>query len=270
MSSYKIAKRKYNNLIERSIKKKKRYFFFNFKLKYNPQEMDIIPDVEMKFIEFCTSLKDELFREKIEWHYSRFCLLDAKEDKGKEGDRLKEILSDKTESDKINDYNYDIKAIDVYEYIRKQMSKLNELKKINVSLLNTYKNEIFDFEYEDFAKWYKEDEHNRKCYYCGITENNIQDLLEKFNMNKDFMFYPRGEKMEVDRRDPIDDYSIEKDTIALCCYWCNNAKTDEFTEDEFKKIATGIKEVWEKRLRKAKIIGDTERLIPGYIVSQSS
>ncbi|WP_188117205.1 hypothetical protein [Campylobacter concisus] len=34
----------------------------------------------------------------------------------------------------------------------------------------------------------------------------------------------------------------------MACYWCNNAKTDEFSPEEFKPIAEGIREVWNKRL----------------------
>jgi len=34
----------------------------------------------------------------------------------------------------------------------------------------------------------------------------------------------------------------------MSCYWCNNAKTDEFFVDEFKEIARGINYAWQKRL----------------------
>jgi len=36
----------------------------------------------------------------------------------------------------------------------------------------------------------------------------------------------------------------------MACYWCNNAKTDEFDGDEFKEIGEAIKKVWKKRLKK--------------------
>ena len=55
--------------------------------------------------------------------------------------------------------------------------------------------------------------------------------------------------MEIDRIDPSGDYS--KENIVLCCYWCNNAKTDEFSYFEFKKfIAPEIQEIWEIRLQR--------------------
>ena len=37
--------------------------------------------------------------------------------------------------------------------------------------------------------------------------------------------------------------------IILSCYWCNNAKSDEFSLSEFKEIARGINHTWNKRLR---------------------
>ena len=57
----------------------------------------------------------------------------------------------------------------------------------------------------------------------------------------------RGYSMEVDQKNAFAGYS-DKNCVASC-YWCNNAKTDEFNYDEFKeKIAEGITGVWNKRL----------------------
>ena len=54
--------------------------------------------------------------------------------------------------------------------------------------------------------------------------------------------------MEVDRKKPNEEYHIKN--LALCCYWCNNAKTDEFSEEDFKVIGSVIRIVWNKRLKK--------------------
>jgi len=35
----------------------------------------------------------------------------------------------------------------------------------------------------------------------------------------------------------------------MVCYWCNNAKTDEFTEEEFSKIGREIRNIWDDRLK---------------------
>lgn len=34
----------------------------------------------------------------------------------------------------------------------------------------------------------------------------------------------------------------------MACYWCNNAKTDEFTAEEFKEIGKEIRKIWDVRL----------------------
>ena len=59
----------------------------------------------------------------------------------------------------------------------------------------------------------------------------------------------REDSMEIDRKNSNKEYTA--DNIVLCCYWCNNAKSDEFTFDEFKKyIAPGINQTWNDRLRR--------------------
>ncbi len=83
-----------------------------------------------------------------------------------------------------------------------------------------------------------------RCCYCHITVEDINELIDKEKIFK--KRETRGFTMEIDRKDPNKEYS--KENIVLCCYWCNSAKTDEFTESEFKAIASGIKEVWQKRL----------------------
>jgi hypothetical protein len=36
--------------------------------------------------------------------------------------------------------------------------------------------------------------------------------------------------------------------LALCCYWCNNAKSDEFSAEEFQPVAEALGQVWRQRL----------------------
>jgi hypothetical protein len=40
--------------------------------------------------------------------------------------------------------------------------------------------------------------------------------------------------------------------LSFACNWCNNAKTDTFSEDKFKAIGKAIGEVWRKRLNQIK------------------
>jgi hypothetical protein len=53
--------------------------------------------------------------------------------------------------------------------------------------------------------------------------------------------------LEVDQKNPNGGYV--EGNIVWACSWCNNAKTDTFTKDEFKYIACGINITWNKRLQ---------------------
>jgi hypothetical protein len=99
----------------------------------------------------------------------------------------------------------------------------------------------------DFYEWYNTPD--KKCQYCGITENQLEllnaqpDVINKRNST-------RGRSLEIDRKVSSEKYENIKN-LAWSCYWCNNAKTDTFTEEEFKIIGKAIGEVWKKRLANA-------------------
>lgn len=104
-----------------------------------------------------------------------------------------------------------------------------------------------DLSFKDFSAWYKTNEFTeRKCEYCGITEQEIKRL---FDSDKIYTkrIYSRGMSMEVDKRDPRKPYELKN--LVMSCYWCNNAKTDEFSEEEFHLIASAISSVWKSRLK---------------------
>jgi 5-methylcytosine-specific restriction endonuclease McrA len=88
-------------------------------------------------------------------------------------------------------------------------------------------------------------ENTTKCYYCEITKEQIVELGNKGKLRKKNL---RGWSLEIDRKNPNLEYFA--DNCVMACYWCNNAKTDEFTAEEFKEIAKGIKKVWSNRLSK--------------------
>ena len=95
----------------------------------------------------------------------------------------------------------------------------------------------------EFYYWYKTTD--RKCHYCGITENEIAQLINKGLKNKRGM--TRGRSLEIDRKIADKEYA-DISNLTYSCYWCNNAKTDTFTEEEFKEIGKVISKIWEKRL----------------------
>ena len=84
---------------------------------------------------------------------------------------------------------------------------------------------------------------NGKCSYCGLSISQVYTLAEKKEL---FTKRSRGYTLEVDQIDPYGNYTDEN--CAPSCYWCNNAKTDEFKVGEFKEIARGINKVWNLRL----------------------
>lgn len=83
------------------------------------------------------------------------------------------------------------------------------------------------------------------CEYCGITLEQINLLAENKQIKGKAL--NRRYSLEIDRKAPNQEYTLEN--IAMACYWCNNAKTDEFTVEEFQPIAEGIRKVWNQRLR---------------------
>ncbi|KAA3436740.1 hypothetical protein [Rufibacter hautae] len=98
--------------------------------------------------------------------------------------------------------------------------------------------------FEDFYTWYQNLE--RKCHYCDITEDEIAELLDSGKLNTK-RIVTRGRRLEYDRKVP--DLLYENiENVVLCCYWCNNAKTDTFTYDEFKEIGKVFKAIWKERM----------------------
>lgn len=83
----------------------------------------------------------------------------------------------------------------------------------------------------------------KECEYCRITLAGINALLTQ---RKIFKKSNRGFKIEIDRKSPNKEYM--KDNVVACCYWCNNAKTDEFSYKEFKDVVgPAMAQVWKAR-----------------------
>jgi len=88
---------------------------------------------------------------------------------------------------------------------------------------------------------YKRD--GTKCHYCGIAEKDFAPIWGEFYGGK-----KRGSTLEVDRRDNGRGYEI--DNCVLACAVCNNAKSDKFTYDEFRRVGDVIKGIWLQRKAK--------------------
>ncbi|MEI6755039.1 MAG: hypothetical protein WCK78_17975 [Paludibacter sp.] len=120
-----------------------------------------------------------------------------------------------------------------------------ELEKSNIELIKQLEKEYIEsfneiFSESDFDTLLQQE----KCNYCDITIEEIKDLSEKHKIFKKNL---RGWSFEIDRLNS--NYEYTPDNCVMACYWCNNAKTDEFTEKEFKVVGKAIKEIWKNRLK---------------------
>lgn len=130
---------------------------------------------------------------------------------------------------------------ELWDELKEPREKLSELRKIWKS---KFKETINTESFWKFKEWYEKTE--RKCFYCGITENQISEL---FNKGELYTKRSRGRKLEIERLSPNEPYE-NLENLVFSCYWCNNAKTDTFTSDEFKIIGKEIGKIWKKRLKK--------------------
>ena len=123
-------------------------------------------------------------------------------------------------------------------------TKIKELLRNELKPLKDKYKEKFEkiFPLKEFEKMTKDE---TTCSYCGISLDQIKALGENKKLNNK-RSDTRGYTLEIDRMLPNLEYIEEN--CCLACYWCNNAKTDEFSPIEFKPIARGINEIWNKRL----------------------
>ncbi len=127
---------------------------------------------------------------------------------------------------------------------------VEEVYKMLLQLPGDLVNDWFDEYYIEFQKQFPISEFENlvkveTCHYCGINLEEINELAEAQQIHKK---YERGYSMEIDRKFPNLEYTTGNCVPA--CYWCNNAKTDEFTATEFKLIGELIGKTLKARLKK--------------------
>lgn len=99
---------------------------------------------------------------------------------------------------------------------------------------------------KEFINWYGDDCKDRQCEYCLIKESEIKTLISQGKIYTKRLT-TRGRTMEVDRKDPKGHYEIKN--LIMSCYWCNNAKTDEFSYDETMQKKGKSYAIWKNRLK---------------------
>jgi hypothetical protein len=93
-------------------------------------------------------------------------------------------------------------------------------------------------DFEEFQSWYNSQE--KVCYYCGLREEESQSLVlsgilksNRFPQNGVLgQGQSRGMWLEIDRLIPKENYSLHN--CVLCCYFCNNDKSDVFHGKEYE------------------------------------
>lgn len=94
----------------------------------------------------------------------------------------------------------------------------------------------------DFKNWFNQSNYYKGCYYCQTSSEKSLVLYQKALAGERYNWTrggKRGKRLELDRKDPSKKYD-ELSNLVWCCYWCNNAKTNFFTESEFMPIAKAI------------------------------
>ncbi len=103
-----------------------------------------------------------------------------------------------------------------------------------------------------FYDWYIAQK--RSCGYCGITEAEIASLLAAGLLTTKRLA-TRGRRLELDRRRPDAAYD-DLNNLTLACYWCNNAKTDTFTAEEFAEVGQVFAKIWQQRLAQLPLVAE--------------
>lgn len=129
------------------------------------------------------------------------------------------------------------------ERIRKLYKELDPVWRPIVKVRDKWKAKKIAGNFWDFYHWVKTTE--ECCHYCGITQEELIKLHELGISNKRTT---RGRTLEIDRKLPNEEYTNIQN-LTYSCYWCNNAKTDTFSEEEFMVIGKAISIVWKRRLR---------------------
>lgn len=116
----------------------------------------------------------------------------------------------------------------------------------NIRKLQLSKSDLKNISFDTFKEWYLLQKNG--CIYCGLT--NLESIKLSKQFPKSTRCGKRGFSLELDRKDSnIIDYSI-LENLCLACYWCNNAKTNYFSFEEFKIIGNAIQQIQKYKLLK--------------------
>ena len=128
-----------------------------------------------------------------------------------------------------------------YELTRSLAEEINIARKVRQLYL---RKKIESVTIIQFYQWYMKE--NKECFYCNISDSQLAVLFE---LLKEKNKRPtRGKSLELERKIAERNYN-DLSNLVLCCYMCNNAKSDFFSHEEFKPIGKAINQVWKGILK---------------------
>lgn len=156
------------------------------------------------------------------------------------------VIEGKTYDELERELNINRKQFSIWynNELKEERENYSKVKKI----LNKKVKNLTREEFESFFFWYSNVE--KKCCYCGINEEELNTLYMKINNKRR---NKRGKGFEIERKNSQNRDYLDTSNLELACYWCNNAKTDAFTYNEFLPIGKTISETWQKRLKSSKL-----------------
>ena len=139
-----------------------------------------------------------------------------------------------------------------YQKKEKTERKISKKGIVKEKLIAGFNLTTFD---QFYNNWFNKENFEKGCSYCG-TSNKTSEALYKIQQEG---LRPdatrggkRGKRLELDRVDPNLPYD-NLNNIVWCCYWCNNAKSNFFSKEEFEPIAKEIGKSIEKIMAHYKV-----------------
>jgi hypothetical protein len=102
--------------------------------------------------------------------------------------------------------------------------------------------------FQQFKQWFNQETFDKGCHYCkttNATSNHLYNIQRTGGRHDATRGGKRGKRLELDRKNPQLPYDVLSN-VVWCCYWCNNAKTNFFTETEFETIGKAIGDILTK------------------------
>jgi len=103
----------------------------------------------------------------------------------------------------------------------------------------------------------------KRCHYCRIEEEKVIKVWGEFYKQD-----KRGYRLELDKKDSSKDYDLEN--CVLACAVCNCAKSNKLTHEEFLKVGTVIREIWQQREKKDADTGSYRHFLKVFYIWRKS